>query len=235
MSKVLALYGYGGVGKDTLASLLKLQHGYHRIAFANQVRELAKAVNPRVIEDADGKSIHLNEVVYELGWDLAKRMFPEVRKLLQDLGEGARTVIDQDVWLTQPLKIANNREKVVITDLRYPNELKALVDAHSHVVSVHVIREGVGPVNQHISEKAADWVPDIVIDLSECSLEGMPKVAAELVDRAERHWRDRANQIEKESALKVAAKVMGTNYSPGAVAAMASAQRGAWKHLSGEQ
>lgn len=94
--------------------------GYTRVAFADAVRDLALAIDPRVGVD------RLSAIVKNIGWDEAKRL-PEVRRLLQHIGGGVRDVIHEDVWIAKALeKIDAIKGPVVVTDVRYQNEAEII-------------------------------------------------------------------------------------------------------------
>lgn len=162
MTHVIALSGYAGVGKDTVARLLQVQHGYHRLAFADRLRDLVLKIDPVVGIDKDANGVYLSEIVKVLGWDGAKRMYLEVREMLQDVGNGAREVLGQTVWIEPVVKAARNFEHVVISDVRYQNEIDVLrAGRFTTVVSVRLERSGVGPVNDHVSETGRPSVDHI--------------------------------------------------------------------------
>ena len=142
----IGLLGYAGSGKDTVAEYL-VRHGFARIAFADPVRDVLLSINPLVTTDG----LRLRDLVAAQGWDTAKRQFPEVRELLQGLGAGARTALDESVWLDHALRrIDALRGPVVVTDVRFYNEAHALRKRGFTLVWVR--RPGVGPANSHASE-----------------------------------------------------------------------------------
>jgi hypothetical protein len=113
---LIALFGPPGAGKDTVAKRLVEQHGFVRVAFADKVRELAYEV----------LNAYWKSVITEVGWERAKRNDPEIRKLLERVGDGTRRVLGDDVWIDairyQVLNTLRNNGNVVITDLRKENE-----------------------------------------------------------------------------------------------------------------
>jgi hypothetical protein len=89
------------------------------------------------------------------GWDRVKVDYPEARRLLQDLGVGARKTFGDMFWVKQALRQVNPEGNYVITDVRYPNEAKAIREYGSSQIW-RVRRLGVDPVNSHESESAMD-------------------------------------------------------------------------------
>jgi hypothetical protein len=149
---IIGLSGYARSGKDTLAGMLMGLYGYQNRAFANPIRNLLYEMNPQVKDD-----YRVQGVVDAYGWDEAKVKFPEIRTLLQNLGVGARTLFSDQFWVTQGLAGVENGDKIVITDVRFPNEAEAIKSLGGQVWRVK--RLGIDAVNEHISETAMDDYP----------------------------------------------------------------------------
>lgn len=150
---LIGLVGYAGAGKDTVAGMLP---GFERRAFADKLRALALAADPLVHGNSPLGHGRLSRMVSHYGWDRLKREWPEVRRLLQDLGEGVRCQLGRDTWVDAVLPGHPGALDVVITDVRYPNEAARIL-ALGGVIWV-ITRPGVGPVNNHDSEGYASWI-----------------------------------------------------------------------------
>ena len=148
---IIGLSGYAQSGKDTLAKILVDDYGYTRVAFADKIREFLYEVNPMVGCSPSG---YLQELVNLVGWDAAKQE-PQVRRLLQDLGVGARKVFDEQFWITQALAGYYPEDKVVVTDVRFMNEAKR-IKAYPGAQVWRIKRNGVEAVNAHVSETELD-------------------------------------------------------------------------------
>jgi len=144
---IIGLSGYARCGKDTVAQYLVDNYGFKRVAFADGIRNALLAINPFIPNHTS-----LNEVVAAEGWEVAK-LNPYVRMMLQNLGVHARENWSQGFWIDQAFKQYTGG-RVVITDVRFPNEYDAIVDKEGQII--RVIREGVAPINNHISEIALD-------------------------------------------------------------------------------
>jgi hypothetical protein len=142
----IGLVGYSQSGKDTIASILVEKYGYTRIAFADKIREFLYELNPMVACSPTG---YLQDLVNLVGWDDAKQE-PQVRKLLQNLGNSARKIIDENVWVTLALGNIDVNQRVVVTDVRFENEAVMIKLMGGQLWRVK--RIGVGPVNDHVSE-----------------------------------------------------------------------------------
>ncbi len=121
-----------------------------RVSFADPIREALLALDPWV--NANGWW-RLSELVGTFGWDYTKREYTEVRTLLQRMGtEAGRNIHGFDCWVDIACdRICKANGSVIVTDLRFENELKMVRDLDG--VVVHVTRPGVGKVNNHISEQ----------------------------------------------------------------------------------
>ncbi len=127
--EIVGLAGYAGSGKDALGAHLRAR-GWQRVAFADEVKAKAR----------------------ELGWDGNKD--DAGRRLLQEVGMIARRE-DPCHWIRKAFALIR-KERVVITDVRFPNEVHAIRERGGRVL--RVVRGGVGPCNNHESETALDRV-----------------------------------------------------------------------------
>jgi hypothetical protein len=152
---IIGLSGYAQSGKDTVAELLCLNYGYKRVSFADPMREALLRLNPVVGHEP------LSHLVNDYGWELAKHN-PEVRRLLQVFGtQVGREMFGENFWVDLAFKQVT-QDRVVFSDVRFPNEAQAIIDKGGQVWRVQ--REGHKPVNLHASEIAMDnWRFDDLI------------------------------------------------------------------------
>ena len=119
---IIGLSGYARSGKDTVAELLGLNYGFKRISFALPMRDALYRLNPIVKGSIVGEELRLAEYVDHFGWEDAKAL-PEVRRLLQVFGtEVGREMFGKTFWIDQAFKRAEEYQRVVIADVRFPNE-----------------------------------------------------------------------------------------------------------------
>lgn len=139
MPRNIALLGAARSGKDTVASRLVSEHGYQRLAFADPLKDMALAVNPLIPTIPGEAHSRLVDLVNEVGWDNAKTVYPEVRRILQTLGQGVRDV-DPDTWIRALLPMAYVFAlcglPIVVTDVRYRNEADTLKRAKFTLIRV---------------------------------------------------------------------------------------------------
>lgn len=174
---LIAISGYARAGKDTVADRLCDVHGWERLAFADLLRECAKALNPIVGQvlvelpmlgtdkveylETDGL-VTYQESLERYGYDKSKELYPEFRGILQRLGtDVGRRLLDDNIWVDATLAKCEEGKNYVFTDARFPNEATAISGRGGRVVRVE--RPGVGPANDHPSETSLDdWPFDAV-------------------------------------------------------------------------
>ncbi|GAB1326960.1 deoxynucleotide monophosphate kinase family protein [Streptomyces sennicomposti] len=159
----IGIIGRARVGKDSAGQWLVDERGYRRVAFADPLKEAALKLDPIVgneefyLAGPGGGTVvsdrRLSEEVGQRGWEAAKD-YPEVRRILQELGAAVRA-LDVDFWLRAAMKKvveANDAgTPVVVTDVRYPNEAASLRRSGFHLV--YIERPGVEQM-AHESENA---------------------------------------------------------------------------------
>lgn len=126
---LVGMMGYAKAGKDAFAKPL-IEAGWTRVSLADPLKDIATAI----------------------GWDGSKE--GDGRLLLQNLGMGVRDYLDPDAWVYKAEEaIEAAPGPVVITDVRFPNEIQMVRRRRGTLIRVE--RPGFGPVNAHISEHAA--------------------------------------------------------------------------------
>jgi hypothetical protein len=162
----VGLIGQARSGKDTAASALVRMRDYTRLAFADPLKSMALNINP-YIPTGYGVTVRLAPLIADVGWELAKDRYPEVRRILQYVGQSIREQ-DEDYWLNVLLRKVDGADRlnmpVVVTDVRYPNEadtLRARGFTLVRIVRPEVAKAG---AEVHISERALnDYPADVTI------------------------------------------------------------------------
>jgi hypothetical protein len=146
---IIGFSGYARSGKDTAAKLLCLNYEFNRISFADPMRDAMYKLNPLVLD-----KIRLADLVDEHGWEIAKT-YTEVRRLLQVFGtEVGREMFGGNFWIDQAFKQIDPAARIVIADVRFPNEADAIKARGGKVIRVN--RKDTTAVNRHVSEHALD-------------------------------------------------------------------------------
>ena len=167
---LIGLTGKKRSGKDTVAARLVERHGFARVAFADPLKEAALGLDPLIWIENDemgplkaagwrvplGPCERLSSLVAAVGWEHAKEV-REVRRTLQRYGVAIRA-LQPEFWVDQGLAKAeallDAGTSVVITDVRFPNELDAIGARGGF--HVHVDRPGVDTSDPHPSETALE-------------------------------------------------------------------------------
>ena len=150
---ILGLIARKQAGKDTVAEYLVENYNYTKIAFADTLREVAYGTNPLVNADPP---LYYADLIDTIGYEAAKSDYPEFRRFLQNLGTNGIRKVDPDFWVNQTIKkIQNSPGHVVITDVRFPNELEVVQQLNGF--TARITRPGFSDVPaEHESESALD-------------------------------------------------------------------------------
>lgn len=173
--ELIGLSGYARSGKDEAAKVLVERFGFTRVAFADKLRKVLYALNPMVKEKSwvqecrdaphcgphvKSEKVHVQSVIDVYGWNGYKETEygDEIRRLLQRLGtEAGRNLLGDNIWVDAALTGHAPGAKIVVTDVRFPNEAQAIKDLGG--IIVRVSRPGVKAVNAHPSETSLDDWP----------------------------------------------------------------------------
>jgi hypothetical protein len=152
---IIGLMGAAGAGKDAVAKILCDHHGYTRVGFADKLKAMA----------------------IDRGWN--GRKDDEGRRFLQDFGMEMRRK-DASYWIREALRTMDTiRGNVVISDVRFANEISTLEGRGAHLWWID--RPGVGPVNDHVSEHEWRMCSDATLILNIGTLEDLADVVADHV------------------------------------------------------
>lgn len=156
---IIGVSGYARAGKDTIGDILVEKHGFTKFAFADKLRDVVYEFNPMVGiegEPYEGglTEIGVKDVIDRYGWDGYKETEygPIIRTYLQRMGtEVGREMISDTIWVDELAKVSG---RIVVTDMRFPNEYDKVKSLGGHVWRVE--RPNTKPANPHRSEIAID-------------------------------------------------------------------------------
>ena len=153
---IIGCCGFQGSGKDTIADYLQNIYGFKRESFAGSLKDAISKIflwDRELLEGRTTESREWRETV-DLWWATRLNM-PDLtpRLVLQRWGtEVARKAWHDDTWIASlENKLARAQNDIVITDVRFPNEIRAVRDAGGIVV--RVVR-GDEPVWYSIAKRA---------------------------------------------------------------------------------
>lgn len=167
---IIGLVGFIGAGKGTVRDILVREHGYHGFAFADALKDAVATIFtwPRGLLEGDSNASRaFRERVdpwwsHKLGYEVTPRL------ILQKMGtEACRHGIADNIWIAALEKRIHGYDDVVVSDVRFPNEIDFVRSAGGIIVQVN---RGNAPTKEelskmHISETAWNYVvPDYIID-----------------------------------------------------------------------
>jgi hypothetical protein len=138
---IIGICGFQGSGKDTIADYLQNIYGFKRDSFAATLKDAVAAVfgwDRELLEGRTTESRAWRETVDP--WWSNRLNMPDLtpRLVLQKWGtEVARKSWHDDTWIASlENKLARAHSDIVITDVRFPNEIRAVRDAGGIVIRV---------------------------------------------------------------------------------------------------
>lgn len=142
--ELIGLMGKIGSGKTTVAQILVNNHGFVKVSFADALKQML--VNAKII-------------TYEEAYI---KKTPYARQMLQKIGTDiVRNQIDKDFWVKKTAETINELNKkginkIVIDDVRFPNEHQFVIDQDGIIVKVVDIKTNECNSDNHESESYVD-------------------------------------------------------------------------------
>jgi len=178
---IIGICGFIGSGKDTIADYLVNFHEFRRESFASTLKDAVAAVfgwDRTLLEGRTKEAREWREQVDP--WWAERLNMPNLtpRLMLQLWGtEVCRRGFHDDIWIASlENKLRTTKDNVVISDCRFPNEIKSIKDAGGMIIRV---KRGVNPHWYTIAEsanrgdsKAKEWLTNEGIHASEYSWAG---------------------------------------------------------------
>ncbi len=139
--QIIGVCGFIGSGKDTAADYLVNFHEFRRDSFAATLKDAVAAVFGWDRELLEGRTKEAREWREQIDpWWANKLAMPELtpRWVLQYWGtEVCRKGFHDDIWIASlESRLRNSKDNIVISDCRFPNEIKAIKEAGGQVIWV---------------------------------------------------------------------------------------------------
>ena len=138
---IIGVCGFIGSGKDTIADYLVNIHQFRRESFANTLKDAVSQVFGWDRDMLEGRTRQSREWRERVDPWWAKRLnMPDLtpRWILQYWGtEVCRRAFHDDIWIAAlENKLRSSNDDIVISDCRFPNEIKSIKAAGGIVVRV---------------------------------------------------------------------------------------------------
>ena len=138
---IIGVCGFIGSGKDTIADYLTNFHGFRRESFANTLKDAVSYIFGWDRTMLEGRTKQAREWREQVDpWWSQRLNMPNLtpRLMLQLWGtEVCRRGFHDDIWIASlENKLRTSTDNVVISDCRFPNEIKSIREAGGIVVRV---------------------------------------------------------------------------------------------------
>ena len=138
---IIGVCGFIGSGKDTVADYLVNFHEFRRDSFASTLKDAVAAVFGWDRELLEGRTKEAREWREQVDpWWATRLNMPNLtpRLALQLWGtEVCRKGFHDDIWIASlENKLRNSKDNIVISDCRFPNEIKSIKAAGGKVIRV---------------------------------------------------------------------------------------------------
>jgi hypothetical protein len=138
---IIGICGFIGSGKDTVADYLVNFHEFRRDSFAATLKDAVAAVFGWDRELLEGRTKEAREWREQVDpWWAERLKKPKLtpRLVLQLWGtEVCRKAFHDDIWIASvENKLRTSKDNIVISDCRFPNEIKSIKNAGGKVVWV---------------------------------------------------------------------------------------------------
>lgn len=138
---IIGVCGFIGSGKDTIADYLTNFHEFRRESFANSLKDAVAQVFGWDRTMLEGRTKQAREWREQVDpWWAERLNMPNLtpRLMLQLWGtEVCRKGFHDDIWIASlENKLRNSTDNIVISDCRFPNEIKSIRDAGGIIVWV---------------------------------------------------------------------------------------------------
>jgi hypothetical protein len=135
---IIGVVGFAGSGKGTVSDLLVANYGYKKMAFADPVKDATAVIfgwDRSLLEGDTDESRAFRETPDKF-WSERFGFAVTPRWALQKMGtEGGRDTFHDSLWVTA-LERRIDCDNIVVSDVRFPNEIKKIKSLGGYVVRV---------------------------------------------------------------------------------------------------
>ena len=191
---IIGLVGFIGSGKGTVGDILVRDHQYTKFAFADALKDAVATIFmwPRGLLEGDSNASRAFRERVDPWWSMKLGYEVTPRLILQKFGtEACRNGIADNIWIAALEKRMQGYEDVVISDVRFPNEINFVRSVGGVIVRV---RRGEDPSHEeiskmHISETAWNAFPPDYTIHNDKDIEGLKGCVGTLLTNAEKQYK----------------------------------------------
>lgn len=134
--KLVGFAGPARAGKTSAANILKTHLDFEQVSFADPIRDFVRTLTGYTEETKE---------------DIVPWIGKSPRYMMQTLGtEWGRDMVSPNLWVDHCIRKCADKNRVVIHDVRFPNEAEAVKKAGG--LLVYIWRPDRTPVAEHSSE-----------------------------------------------------------------------------------
>ena len=136
---IIGLVGFIGSGKGTVGDILAREHGYHQFAFADALKDAVSQIFlwPRGLLEGDSNASRAFRERVDVWWSNKLGYEVTPRLILQKFGtEACRNGIADNIWIAALEKRIHGYDDVVISDVRFPNEVAFIRSVGGTIIRV---------------------------------------------------------------------------------------------------
>lgn len=171
---IIGISGKAGAGKDTLLDMLmEINKNIERVKFAGYLKDISAellGVEPSQFESQEFKSAFVGD-----GKMTVRDFLIKLGMLMRDV----KSTYWVDTAMEEAMSINESGHDVVITDMRFPNELESVKKAGGVTIRINRLNKGV----DHESDTALDDADFDHVIYNYGSLEDLRKNAEELAKK----------------------------------------------------
>ena len=160
--KIVGILGFIGSGKNTVGNHLVNSHGFQSASFAESLKDAISAIFgwPRDMIEGSTSQSRIWREEPDIYWSKKMGRTVTPRWVLQHLGTNVlRDRFFDDIWIASlEHKIKQTSRNVVITDVRFPNEIKMIRENNGMLIWV---KRGELPTWNNCALHTPDSMPGI--------------------------------------------------------------------------
>lgn len=137
--KLIGLTGLAGSGKDTIASVLINEYNYKKLSFADTLKDVLSSMFgwDRFVLEGTTDENRAKRVEIDEFWSSKLNTEITMRSAMTSVGTDLfRKYFDENIWVFSCERKLQNKELVVITDARFPNEIEMIRRNNGIIIEV---------------------------------------------------------------------------------------------------